>query len=122
MKVSFALNKSKTAAAPAPAPKPVVFNANDDEEDAGLSQLLAKNKGGPVRNLQASTSSATKRRMEAEKQVDETVFEYDEIYDKMQEAKIRAQAAKEADSSVKKVCDIVSNSSWLTQATCSQNI
>lgn len=41
--------------------------------------------------------------MEAEKRVDETVFEYDEVWDRMQEAKQKQQAAKEVDASVRKV-------------------
>lgn len=42
--------------------------------------------------------------MEAEKKVDETVYEYDEVWDKMQEAKQRQKEAKEVDSKERKVC------------------
>ena len=34
-------------------------------------------------------SKAAKRRLEEERRVDATVFEYDEVWDKMQEAKVR---------------------------------
>jgi hypothetical protein len=44
--------------------------------------------------------------MEAEKRVNETVYEYDEVWDKMQEAKQRQQASKEADASLKKVASV----------------
>ena len=44
--------------------------------------------------------------MEAERRVDETVFEYDEVWDKMQEAKLRQQASKEVDASLRKVASI----------------
>ncbi|KAF9564623.1 hypothetical protein CPC08DRAFT_734318 [Agrocybe pediades] len=43
-----------------------------------------------------------RKRMEAEKSVDQTVYEYDEVWDKMQEAKQRQQMAKEADAAVRK--------------------
>ena len=48
-------------------------------------------------------SKAAKKRLEAEKKVDATVFEYDEIYDKMQEAKLKQKEAKEADAKERKV-------------------
>ncbi|KAF9482785.1 hypothetical protein BDN70DRAFT_874575 [Pholiota conissans] len=40
--------------------------------------------------------------MDAEKRVDTTVFEYDEVWDRMQDAKQKQQLAKEADASVRK--------------------
>ncbi|KAL1742927.1 coiled-coil domain-containing protein 55-domain containing protein [Schizophyllum fasciatum] len=47
-------------------------------------------------------SRAAKRRREEAMAVDETVYEYDEVYDKMQAAKQRAKEAKEADSKERK--------------------
>ena len=44
-----------------------------------------------------------KKKLEEEKKVDSTVFEYDEVWDKMQEAKQRQKEAKEADSKERKV-------------------
>ena len=45
----------------------------------------------------------TKKKLEEEKKVDSTVFEYDEVWDKMQEAKLRQKEAKEADAKERKV-------------------
>ncbi|KAL1728754.1 coiled-coil domain-containing protein 55-domain containing protein [Schizophyllum commune] len=47
-------------------------------------------------------SRAAKRRREEAMAVDETVYEYDEVYDKMQAAKQRAKEAKEADAKERK--------------------
>lgn len=41
--------------------------------------------------------------METEKQVDETVYEYDEVWDRMQEAKQRKKEEKEIDAKERKV-------------------
>lgn len=41
--------------------------------------------------------------MEAEKQVDKTVYEYDEVWDRMQEAKQRKKEEKEIDAKERKV-------------------
>ena len=48
-------------------------------------------------------SRAAKRRREEAMAVDETVYEYDEVYDKMQAAKQRAKETKEADAKERKV-------------------
>ncbi|KAJ7940599.1 coiled-coil domain-containing protein 55-domain containing protein [Mycena leptocephala] len=42
------------------------------------------------------------KRMEAEKRVDQTVYEYDEVWDKMQESKQRQKEAKELESKDRK--------------------
>ncbi|KAJ7632651.1 coiled-coil domain-containing protein 55-domain containing protein [Roridomyces roridus] len=42
------------------------------------------------------------KRMAAEKRVDNTVYEYDEVWDKMQEAKLRQKEAKEVESKDRK--------------------
>ena len=46
---------------------------------------------------------------EEEKKVDATVFEYDEVWDKMQETKARQKEAKEADSKERKVRALASS-------------
>ncbi|KAF9464733.1 coiled-coil domain-containing protein 55-domain containing protein [Collybia nuda] len=43
-----------------------------------------------------------RKRMEAEREVDETVYEYDEVWDRMQEAKQRQKDAKEVDAKERK--------------------
>ncbi|OSC99066.1 hypothetical protein PYCCODRAFT_1373829 [Trametes coccinea BRFM310] len=47
-------------------------------------------------------SKAMKKKLEAEQKVDSTVFQYDEIWDKMQEAKQKQKEAKEADAKERK--------------------
>ncbi|EIW59975.1 uncharacterized protein TRAVEDRAFT_119601 [Trametes versicolor FP-101664 SS1] len=47
-------------------------------------------------------SKAAKKRLEQEKRVDSTVFQYDEVWDKMQEAKVKQKEAKEVDSKERK--------------------
>ena len=41
--------------------------------------------------------------MEQEMKVDSSVFEYDEVWDKMQEVKLKQKEAKEADTKERKV-------------------
>lgn len=105
MKFSISLNKPKVSQDKQPVLQCSAFgtNAEDDlERDEGMSTK------GPVAHA-AETSKAMQKRMNAEKRVDSTVYEYDEVWEKIQEAKQRQQAAKEADATVRKVC---SNSSY----------
>ncbi|KAF8964712.1 Ccdc55 protein [Flammula alnicola] len=102
MKLSISLNKPKAAQPTAPIKPPPAFSLGaeeDAEEDVPISKKPARS--GPVAH-NMETSKAMRKRMEAEKRVDKTVFEYDEVWDKMQEVKQRQQAAKEADASVRK--------------------
>ncbi|KAJ4487930.1 coiled-coil domain-containing protein 55-domain containing protein [Lentinula aciculospora] len=108
-KLSFSLNKTKTAtpAAASTFKQPVAFSAfNDDEPlDAAPTasssrQSVSANKKLLVQNV--LTSKKLKKQMEEEKKVDSTVYEYDEIWDKMQMAKSQQKEAKEAESSKRK--------------------
>ena len=114
MKVSFSLANAKAkakAAKPvgdAPAlKKPVAFaSLEDDEPDdaavtAGSSSRGSANKRIVAQNVEMS--KAMKKKLEEEKKVDATVFEYDEVWDKMQEAKLRQKEAKEVESKERKV-------------------
>lgn len=112
MKVSFSL-KGKAAAKPAgDAPslkRTAAFASLDDDEPVDAAPTATgDNKGKVAANKQfiaqsVEMSKAAKKRLEAEKKVDATVFEYDEIYDKMQEAKLKQKEAKEADAKERKV-------------------
>ncbi len=109
MKLSFSLGKPKQPAEPAPSLKrPAAFASLDDDEpvDAAVTssakadaaankQLLAQNVG---------TSRKLRKIMEQEKKVDETVYEYDEVWDLMQMAKQKQKEAKEVDAAQRKVC------------------
>ena len=106
MKLSFSLNKPKPIQPPVPINRPSTFSLADDE-DPEVSGLPGKSQGKtePLA-YNAHSSQVMRKRMEAEKRVDETVFEYDEVWDKMQEAKLRQQASKEADASLRKVASV----------------
>ncbi|KAF9013849.1 hypothetical protein BDQ17DRAFT_1341627 [Cyathus striatus] len=84
MKLSFSLNKSKASTPSAPAKAPAVFLSGDDDEPS------------------SDKTSSLKKPLAYNKKVDETVYEYDEIWDKMQEAKQRQKEAKEIDSKERK--------------------
>ncbi|KAI0093865.1 coiled-coil domain-containing protein 55-domain containing protein [Irpex rosettiformis] len=115
MKVSFSL-KSKATAPSSSKPlgdapslkKPVAFASLEDDEPvdaaataaSGSSTKISANKQLIAQNV--GMSKALKRQIEEEKKVDATVFEYDEVWDKMQEAKARQKVVKEADSKERK--------------------
>jgi len=111
MKVSFSLANSK-----AKATKPVgdtpslkrsaAFASLDDDEPVDAAPT-ASGSGKAVVNKKliaqnVEMSKTTKKQIEAEMKVDATVFEYDEVWDKMQTAKQRQKEAKEADAKERK--------------------
>ncbi|KAI0065362.1 hypothetical protein BV25DRAFT_1821754 [Artomyces pyxidatus] len=110
MKLSFSLtnNKPKASAVGAAPPlkRPAAFASLDDEftEDLAPSTSKKTTSGAPARLIaqNAGTSKAAKKRMEAEQQVDATVYQYDEIWDNMQEAKVRQKESKEQESQERK--------------------
>lgn len=125
MKLSFALNSSKKAGPSKAAPsasslrKPAAFAALEDDEPldaaptASSSNALDVNRRLAAQNVTTSTfggslSRAQKQKLAKEKEVDPTVFEYDEVYDQMKEAQIKAKQVKEDDPEVRKVCYPVS--------------
>ncbi|KAI0306454.1 coiled-coil domain-containing protein 55-domain containing protein [Multifurca ochricompacta] len=110
MKLSFSLNTSKTATAnksvgdAPPLKRPAAFASLDDEPsyDDGL---LSTREGG-TRNsdlvAQNVLSKSAKKRMEKEQQVDATVYQYDEVWDIIQDAKSRQKEIKEQESKERK--------------------
>ncbi|KAJ7219308.1 coiled-coil domain-containing protein 55-domain containing protein [Mycena pura] len=111
MKLSFALalNKPKAAQDP-PAPslkRPAAFALGEDDDpiDAAPTALSLDRGTAANKKLLAQnvlTSRAMQKRMAAEKKVDATVYEYDEVWDKMREAKARQKEAKELESKERK--------------------
>ncbi|KAI0709331.1 coiled-coil domain-containing protein 55-domain containing protein [Earliella scabrosa] len=111
MKVSFSLKgKATKPVGEAPSLKrTAAFAALDDDEpvDAAPTASASGDKGKVAANKQfiaqsVQLSKAAKKKLEEEKKVDSTVFEYDEVWDKMQEAKLRQKEAKEADAKERK--------------------
>lgn len=130
MKLSFALNSSKKAGPSKPAPpssslrKPTAFAALEDDEPldaaptASTSHALDVNRRLAAQNVSTSTfggslSRTQKQRLEKEKEVDPTVFEYDAVYDQMKEAQVKAKQAKEDDPEARKVCYILNSRFYL---------
>lgn len=114
MKVSFSLASSKAKASKpvgdAPSLKrPVAFASLEDDEPVGaVGTASGSNSSKTPANKQliaqtVGMSKAMKRQIEEEKKVDATVFEYDEVWDKMQEAKARQKVVKEVDTTERKV-------------------
>ena len=109
MKVSFSLaKKSETPSSlqlkkpAATTRKPSLFNA-DDDDDGSLTSDSKKQNGIGFQTVSAETSKAQKKREFAEMAVDSTVYQYDEVYDKMQVAKQKVKEAKMAESKERKV-------------------
>lgn len=108
MKLSFSLNKPKTSGPPPSLSRSSAFDdGHDDDKNDTPSTLPSSdgktsvNKVTLAQNVRAS--KATKKKIEVEKQTDPTVYEYDEVWDKMQDAKLRAKAAKDQESKARKV-------------------
>lgn len=106
MKLSFSLPNKNTkplGVAP-PLTKPAAFASLDDED---AQDVASSSKGAHANNalLTASvaTSIAAQKRMEQEMKVDATVYQYDEVWDKIQQVKQKQKEAKEADTKQRKV-------------------
>jgi coiled-coil domain-containing protein 55 len=106
MKVSFALNKSKpaTSAPPSTLAKPTAFSAADDDEPA-TEPLTLGGKGKKGSDRPPVISKQAKKRMAAEMELDSSVYEYDEVWDNMQQVKQKQKELKERDSQERKVCN-----------------
>jgi coiled-coil domain-containing protein 55 len=112
MKVSFSLSKTtkqNQQQQPSSLKKPAVFSALEDDipdSEASIPESAKRdvNKRLAAQNVSAEMSKATKKKMESEMQVDATVYEYDEVWDKMQEAKARQKEKKDVDAKERKVC------------------
>ncbi|KAI0928517.1 hypothetical protein AcV5_006064 [Taiwanofungus camphoratus] len=110
MKVSFSLTNSKTKSAKPVGEAPslkrsAAFASLDDEESIEAAPTASNSEADANKKLVAQNvelSKSMQKRMEAEMKVDSTVFEYDEVWDKMQEAKLRQKEAKEADAKQRK--------------------
>ncbi|KAG6851002.1 hypothetical protein H0H93_004489 [Arthromyces matolae] len=97
MKLSFSLAKPQKGEKPASTLIKPAFSLDDYSPDS----VPTSSNAGAGKKLNAQnveTSKAIKKRMEAEKKVDATVFEYDEVWDRMQEAKERQKLAKEQEA------------------------
>lgn len=111
MKLSFSLANTKKAATKsvgdAPSLKrPAAFEPLEDDtanDDAVQSARSGGTRNGDLvaRNIQLSKSA--QKRMEKEQQIDATVYQYDEVWESMQDAKARQKETKERESKERKV-------------------
>ncbi|KAF8311645.1 hypothetical protein DL93DRAFT_2083167 [Clavulina sp. PMI_390] len=117
MKLSFSLNapkkagSSSLASSSASLKKPSAFGGDDDTLDAAptasSSKSLDVNRRLAAQNVSTSTfggslSRTQKQKLQQAKELDPTVFEYDEVYDQMKEAQARVKQAKEEDPEARK--------------------
>ena len=106
MKVSFSLKGKAAAKSVGEAPslkRSAAFAGLDDDEPVDAAPTAVGDKGKVAANKQfiaqsVQLSKAAKKKLEEEKKVDSTVFEYDEVWDKMQEAKAHAGSGSESES------------------------
>ncbi|KAK2466890.1 hypothetical protein APHAL10511_001148 [Amanita phalloides] len=108
MKLSFSLNAKSKAPEQAPSLKrPAAFGEGDEDDaiDAAPTSTNADARTTANKKLLAQNmgvSKVMKKRMEAEKMVDPSVYEYDEVYDRMQQVKQRQKEVKEQDAKERK--------------------
>ncbi|TFK29966.1 Ccdc55 protein [Coprinopsis marcescibilis] len=87
MKLSFSLKAKKDAAKPPP-PRPNLFAAAEEDGEGEQSTK-------PVTRAYAvEASKAMQKRIEQEKSVDPTVYDYDDVWERMQELKQKQKEAK----------------------------
>ena len=111
MKVSFSLNKPKATQGEAPSLKqPKAFASLEDDEPIDAAPTASSSKSATtnvnkalVAQAAPKVSKVQKKREEAAIKVDETVFQYDEVWDKMQAAKERQKQMKSLEAQERKV-------------------
>ncbi|KAG1891057.1 coiled-coil domain-containing protein 55-domain containing protein [Suillus subluteus] len=107
MKLSFSLPKTaKPVGAAPPLKKPAAFASLGDDDPVDAAPTLSDNKGAAANKKllaqNVESSRAARKRMEQEMKVDATVYQYDEVWDRMQEVKLKQKEAKEVDSKRRK--------------------
>ena len=117
MKVSFSLAKkssttstnARAAGAAPPLRQPAAFASLDDEPvDAAPTASTSTRNLNANKALAAQAagltgmSKALKKKIEKEQNVDSSVYQYDEVWDRMQEAKAREKEKKEIEAKERK--------------------
>jgi hypothetical protein len=109
MKLSISLTNKTATKSVGDAPslkRPAAFGTLEDDTTGDDELQSIPNVGTGhgdlvARNIQLS--KAAKKRMEKEQQIDATVYQYDEVWDSMQDAKARQKEIKERESKERKV-------------------
>jgi Coiled-coil domain-containing protein 55 (DUF2040) len=96
MKLSFSMKPAKKEApkVKAPPPKPALFSGLEEDDGVDAPPPLA---------YKVEASKAMQKRIEKEKAVDSTVYDYDEVWERMQEVKDKQKAAKAVEAVERKV-------------------
>lgn len=115
MKLSISLtNTNKATTKPvgnAPSLKrPAAFGSLEDDTTDDNAFQSARNGGTGNSDLVARSSRLSKsaqKRMEKEQQIDATVYQYDEVWDSIQDAKSKQKEVKERESKERKVSCLI---------------
>lgn len=103
MKLSFSLNKGKALGAAPPLKPAAPFASLEDESVDATSMNGAEVNKHLVAQSSSATSRATRKKLEQEKKLDNTIFEYDEVYDLMEQAKQRSKEKRDTETQERKV-------------------
>jgi coiled-coil domain-containing protein 55 len=109
MKLSISLTNKTATKSVGDAPslkRPAAFGTLEDDHTCDDELQSEPNVGTGYGDLVARNiqlSKAAKKRMEKEQQIDATVYQYDEVWDSMQDAKARQKEIKEQESKERKV-------------------
>jgi coiled-coil domain-containing protein 55 len=109
MKLSFSLTSKSSTKSVGDAPslkRPAAFASLDDGNSGDEALSSTRNGGAGNSDLVAQNvtlSKSAKTRMEKEQQIDSTVYQYDEVWETMQDAKARQKETKERESKERKV-------------------
>lgn len=112
-KVAFSLNKPKASTGTAPSLKqPAAFASLEDDEPIDAAPTASSSKATSANKTLAAQaapkmSKAQQRRAKEAKQVDETVYEYDEVWDRIQAEKERQKALKNVEAQERKVSPLL---------------
>ncbi|KAF8495623.1 coiled-coil domain-containing protein 55-domain containing protein [Gautieria morchelliformis] len=104
MKLSFSLKGKAVGTAPSLKPATPFASLEDDILDAAPTALTSRAEAQKhlVAQSSSATSRATRKKLEEEKKLDKTIFEYDEVYDVMEQAKQRSKEKRDIEAQERK--------------------
>jgi coiled-coil domain-containing protein 55 len=105
MKLSFSLKGKAVGTAPSLKPVTPFTSLEDGPVDAVSTPINGRSEINQrlVAQTSSVTSRATRKKLEQEKKVDETIFEYDEVYDLMEQAKQWRKEKRDIETGERKV-------------------
>jgi coiled-coil domain-containing protein 55 len=106
MKLSFSLKGKAVGTAPSLKPATPFASLEDDIAlDTAPTALTGRAEAQKhlVAQSSSATSRATRKKLEEEKKLDKTIFEYDEVYDVMEQAKQRSKEKRDIEAQERKV-------------------